>query len=350
MLCMKILAVTNMYPSIEDPDSGVFVEQQIAGLRAIGIEVEIVLVDRRSKGPFVYYQGFQRAVRHSLEAFEPDIVHCMYGGVMADRLVHMDGLPPVIVTFQGTDLMGERASWFLRRMLTRHGVVCSIRAAIRSAAIIVVGSKMVHYLPESVRSKTNIIPCGIDLTRFRPLPLGECMQRLCWRRDCFHVTFAFGTDDPVKRLWLAQAVVEAVNKLGFPTELHILKDVCNEEVLYWLNASNALLLTSAQEGSPTIVKEALACGLPIVSVDVGDVAEQTAWFPDCRIVGHDVLELTNGLVSILQNADQPFSRHEPDHFDHLERFSHLKIAKRLGSLYTRVLAENAAASAQRTQS
>jgi len=51
----------------------------------------------------------------------------------------------------------------------------------------------------------------------------------------------------------------------------------------WLNASNVLLLTSLHEGSPTVVKEALACGLPVVSVDVGDVAERIEGIEGCHL-------------------------------------------------------------------
>jgi glycosyltransferase involved in cell wall biosynthesis len=51
----------------------------------------------------------------------------------------------------------------------------------------------------------------------------------------------------------------------------------------WLNASNVLLLTSLTEGSPNIVKEALACDLPVVSVEVGDVSERIREIEGCYL-------------------------------------------------------------------
>ena len=69
--------------------------------------------------------------------------------------------------------------------------------------------------------------------------------------------------------------------------MHELKGIPNSEVPYYLNASNVLLLTSLQEGSPTIVKEALACDLPVVSVNVGDVQERIEGIEGCYLASSD---------------------------------------------------------------
>src|SRR4051794_22439880 len=106
---MKILAITNVYPSAESPASGVFIEQQIQGLLSRGLQVQLMFLDRRREGPLIYYR-LGTDLRTTVSQFAPDVIHVMYGGVMASQVTRQTGLPPVIVTFHGSDLLGENLS------------------------------------------------------------------------------------------------------------------------------------------------------------------------------------------------------------------------------------------------
>src|SRR6266851_575752 len=101
---MRILAITNMYPSAAFPGRGVFVEEQVKGLRSIGLEVRVLFVDRREEGPLVYYR-LRNKIGAAVAEFEPDVIHVMYGGVMADQIVRRHHARPVAVTFHGSDLL-----------------------------------------------------------------------------------------------------------------------------------------------------------------------------------------------------------------------------------------------------
>src|SRR6266571_195285 len=134
---MRVLAVTNIYPSAELPASGVFIEQQIKGLSAIGVEVRVLFIDRRREGPMAYYRLGPRIGR-AVGEFAPDLLHIMYGGVMADQITRQQALPPVMVTFHGSDLLGENLSGWRRKLMSRYGVWCSKNAARRAEGVIVV--------------------------------------------------------------------------------------------------------------------------------------------------------------------------------------------------------------------
>src|SRR5207245_1424254 len=126
-----------------------------------------------------------------------------------------------------------------------------------------------------------------------------CKRRLGWSTQSFHVLFASSNGDPVKRPWLASAAVAKMsNPQDRPAELHYLAGIPNGEVPVWLNACDVLLLTSLHEGSPTVVKEALACGLPIVSVDVGDVAERIEDLEGCHLARPQPAELAAKLDQV----------------------------------------------------
>jgi glycosyltransferase involved in cell wall biosynthesis len=113
------------------------------------------------------------------------------------------------------------------------------------------------------------------------------------------VLFATNNDDPVKRPELAREAVRRLESKGHRAELHVLRGVPNTEVPVWLNAADAVLLTSHQEGSPTIVKEALACGRPIVSVRVGDVPARIGGVHGCHLVDADPDALAHGLEAVM---------------------------------------------------
>jgi teichuronic acid biosynthesis glycosyltransferase TuaC len=279
---MRILAVTNVYPTAQVPSAGIYIEQQIKGLRRIGLDVEVMFVNRLQEGMKVYL-GLGKRIRSEIERLQPDIVHVMYGGIMADQITRAVNDKPTVVTFHGSDLLGEHLSGFLRQLIAGYGVWSSWKAARRANGIVVVSEVLRDALPEDVdRSKVKIIPCGIDLERFKPLNRHVCRERLGWDANRFHVLF-YHSNDPVKRPDLAQAAVEAAKRLGINAEMHFLHGVPNSDVPIWINASDVLLLTSLHEGSPTIVKEALACNLPVVSVDVGDVREQIQGIKGCYL-------------------------------------------------------------------
>ena len=280
---MRILTITNMYPSVKAPHSGVFVEQQITGLRAIGLEVDLMVVERLEKG-MTSYVGLGRRVRSRVRALQHTVVHVMYGGVMANIVTRAVTDRPTVVTFHGSDLLGENLSGCVRRMIAGYGVRASWEAARRASQIVTVSEALKNALPNDVdRSKVRVIPCGIDLERFKPLDQRACQNALGWDRDEFHVLFPANGGDPVKRFHLAQSAVDLLNASRIKTQIHQLRGIDNRQVPLWLNASDVLLLTSLHEGSPTIIKEALACDLPVVSVDVGDMSERLNGISGCYL-------------------------------------------------------------------
>ncbi len=328
---MRILAVTNMYPTPERPTNGIFVEQQIRGLRAKGVEMEVFFVDRLSQGMSCYYR-MRRALAVAVERFEPDLLHVMYGGVMADQVTRQFSGWPLVVTFHGSDLFGENHSGWVRKWISHYGVLCSRKAAWRARGIVVVSRFLEGLLPSGVdRSKVRIIPCGVDLERFEPQDREECRRRLGWAVDGFHVLFASNAGDPVKRPALAREAVALLRRSGVRAELHYLREVPYADVPRWLNASDAVILTSFQEGASTIVKEALACNVPVVSVDVGDVAERIEGIEGCYLAESDAVDLAEKLRRVHDGPRRVQGR------ERMQDLSIERIAERLGDFYEEVL-------------
>ena len=291
-----------MYPIPEDPASGVFIEQQIKGLRQAGLEVDIQLVDRDRKGMQAYFH-MGRQLREQLVQSRPDVVHIMYGGVMADIATHTIQDIPTLVTFHGSDLLEDHSSGVLKRLAANYGVHASHRAARRASGIVVVSKQLRSQLPDDIaQDKIRVIPCGIDTERFKPLDRDACRRQIGWSKDRFHVLFPANSGSPVKRPELARAVIAAAIQSGLPAELHYLAGMPNDDVPVWLNASDALLLTSLHEGSPTVVKEALACNIPIVSVDVGDVRERIEGIAGCYLASADPSDLADKLRSVAASS------------------------------------------------
>jgi teichuronic acid biosynthesis glycosyltransferase TuaC len=288
---MRVLAVTNIFPTPRSPAIGTFVEQQVLGLRRIGIDVEVMHVDRRERGMRSYFT-MGAELRSRIEKFQPDVVHVMYGGVLAELVTRITTDRPTVVSFCGSDLLGELLSGSMRRIISECGVLASHIAARRAVGIVVKSRNLEEALPTNVtRSKVRIIANGIDVERFRPLDQVDCRNKLRWDPNKFHVLFPTNNGDPCKRLYLAQAAVDDANRSGLNAELHQLHGVPHEEVPLWLNASNVVLLTSLHEGSPNVIKEALACNVPVVSVDVGDVSERVEGIQGCHIAMPDPEDL-----------------------------------------------------------
>lgn len=230
------------------------------------------------------YFRMLKPLRAAVAEASPALLHVMYGGVMADRVMRWNWGIPKVVTFHGSDLLGENLSGRWRQWLSRYGVHCSRRAARKAQGVVVVSEGLRRALPRGLEeSRVRVIPCGIDLNRFQPAVKATCQRQLGWHEGIFHVLFASNNGDPVKRPGLASSAVGALQGAGVRAELHFMQGVPYAEVPIWMNASDALILTSVQEGSPTVVKEALACGVPVVSVDVGDVGERIEGIAGCYL-------------------------------------------------------------------
>lgn len=328
---MRILAVTNIYPTRQHPALGIFVEQQIQGLRQLGHEVEVVFLNRMEKGVSAY-RGLRREIGARVAAFKPDVVHVMYGGVMASLVTRVVTLTPIVVTFHGSDLLGEHLSGVLRKVISGYGIYASWNAARRAKGIVVVSRLLQDSLPDDIdRSKVRIIPCGIDLDRFRPLDRHQCRDKLGWDANDFHILFNGNSEDPVKRPLLARDTVVALIRMGSHATLHELRGVPNQDVPVWLNACDVILLTSRHEGSPTIIKEALACNVPVVSVDVGDVREQIQGLAGCYLALPDPDDLAAKLALVCSGPSRIEGRLR------MQELSLENVARRLVAFYGEVL-------------
>jgi len=344
-MTLRVLAVTNMYPSLESPGVGTFIEQQVAGLRRVGdVEVEVLHADRLTEGMSVYRRLGDR-LRAAIERHRPDVLHVMYGGVLADVSTRAAGSVPTVVSFCGSDLLGEPSEGVVRRMAIRYGLAASKRAARRALGIIVKSRNLRDALPTGTDPRRVwTIPNGVDLSRFKPMVALSCRQRLGWdadrakdgtASDRLHVLFPSHPGHPRKRYALALAAVERLRASGRDVELHTLKAVPHDEIPLWINASDCVLLTSTHEGSPNIVKEALACDRAVVSVDVGDVSERLEGVEGCFVSAATPRDLSLALDRVRERGGRVEGR------SRMSELSIERVARRLLEVYRAVVSSPA---------
>jgi teichuronic acid biosynthesis glycosyltransferase TuaC len=330
---MRALVVTNMYPNDAHPDDGTFVAAQVESLRDVGIDVELLFVNRLVAGRQVY-RSLGKTVRASLNTVNPDVVHVMYGGVMSDVVTKAIHERPVLVSFCGSDLLGIDGG-AVKKLSARFGVAASKRAAVRAAGIVVKSENLLEALPRGIdNSRVWLLPNGVDLRRFRPMDRLECRHRLGWDPSRRHVLFPANPTRPEKRFGLAEACVAQLNQSGADVELHVLRDVPHDQVPFWLNAAEAILVTSTHEGSPNAVKEALACNVPVVSVDVGDVRARIGGIDGCFIADPTPEDLAAKLGRVLE-CEAPIAAREQ-----MSEISVERVAEKLRKIYGTLARDN----------
>ena len=187
--------------------------------------------------------------------------------------------------------------------------------------------EMETLLVSSARSRNTVIPDGVDRRRFFPQDRAEARADLGWPSDSPIVLVAGRTEAPEKRLWLAQEVIRRAGAEIPDIDLRIANGVPPSEMPARYAAVDCLLHTSVSEGSPNVIKEALACNLPVVATPAGDVRELLRGVNGCAVCEADPIALASALVDILRHHPRSNGR------QHTERLSIDATAQRTIDCY-----------------
>jgi glycosyltransferase involved in cell wall biosynthesis len=322
---LRVLAVI---PGNGQGSSFIFARRQVQSLQPFAIAVEPFFFDTR-KSLFTFVQNC-RVLRRAAREFRPDIVHVHYGTITAlGCALVMNN--PLIVTLRGSDLNPEPGFSWLR---TRLGIVCSQLASLRCRKVICVSRQLAARLWWR-KDRIAIIPTGVDLRVFTPVGRSEARRLLGWGADESVLLFNAGRAPAVKGLDLAEEVVARLSR-SRRIRFEVMRgDVLPERVPLLMSGADCLLVTSRSEGSPNVVKEALACALPVVSVDIGDVRERLEGVRPSCIVSQSPDEIAMAVHEILA---KPTRSNGPEV---VEVISDHHIAEQLLALYRSALAPQA---------
>jgi glycosyltransferase involved in cell wall biosynthesis len=266
--------------------------RQIESLRAAGLEVDVLQV--RGLPALKYLQTLPEFHRRAARA---DVIHAHYS--YSGWLARTSLKKPLVISFMGEDVLGTPDSNGRISRLSRFDVRMSRRLARLADAVIVKSHEMAAVIAP-VRS--HVLPNGVDVDAFRPMPRAEARHQLGWPDDRRYVLFPGNPAQPRKGFaWAQRALERASARSSDPLELRPLWPVAPADVPLYMNACDAMLLTSYHEGSPNVLKEAMACNLPVVSVPIGDVAERTAGVSGYRVRPRDAEQLADALLSTLQD-------------------------------------------------
>lgn len=270
---MKILVVASYNKNRFAP----FIVEQVEALKQVGCEVDYFgVVGKGIKG---YLSAFT-TLRKKIKSFKPDVIHAHYG--LSGLLANLQRTVPVVTTYHGSDINVSQVLRFskIAMRLSKWNIFVSQR----------------NVNIAKPKKKYILLPCGVNLPNYVEEDICAVQQQLNWNSNNKYILFAGAFDNTVKNAKLAQDSVSLIEN----AELIELKGYTREQVTALLYASDAFLMTSFTEGSPQVIKEAMACGCPIVSVDVGDVAERIKGLEGCYIAersSHDIAEKLNKVFS-----------------------------------------------------
>lgn len=315
----RVLTVTGIYPTKRQPHAGTFIKSQVDSLLEAGLEVEIIH-PQPGLALLRYMSATWQVFRKTLSGTF-DVVHAHYGlWCLAALLGSALARTPVVGSFLGDDLLGTPTgdgAFSKKSLLIVH---CSRWLCRRVNAVIVKSREMAEAAGRgqrrfrSVEKKIAVVANGVDFNLFQPVPRGLARAALGWKQDRFYILFGNDPQIPRKNYALAEAAVAQLSASGRDVELIVANGLAQEQVARSINASNALILPSLSEGSPNIVKEAMACNVPVVATDVGDVAEVIGKTAGCAVCPPDAEALALALEKALR-YERTTGREDIQHLD-----------------------------------
>jgi len=310
---MRVLTMTNMYPTDADPAFGTFVADQVAALRAHPrIErCDVLFIDGRTNR-WNYARAIVR-MRRALARHPVDVVHAHYG--LTGAIATSQRRVPAVVTYHTGDL--ELSRW------QREVSGIAYRLA---ADNICVSRHAMDRLPGPAHHLT----CGVDTSLFVPVDRGAARRHFGVGADEVALLFPSSPDRPKKAYPRFAEVVAELRRRGLAIhELH-LRGLRREQVPAILAAADVMVMTSLQEGAPVAVMEALACGLGIVATPVGDVASMLDGARNARVLPFEVAQFADAVAAVARDGTGARSA-DPQS----ERFSTEVVTERLVTILER---------------
>ena len=307
---MKILIVCRWHGD----HAAAFIMEQVDALRSLGHDVQYVTAKNGGIGGYVeLYRNLRKAIRE----IQPDIVHAHYG--ICGLIANLQRQVPVVTTYPGSDINDKkiRPISVMAMRLSKYNLFMSKRQI----------AKVQRYAkPE----KTEIVRYGILSDLFVEQDKSKARKAMGLEADKKYVLFSSKFTRLGKDPNLAKAAVALVDNAEL---LPLTGGYIKEEMVSLMNAVDAAIVTSKSEGSPQFTKEVMACGCPIVSVDVGDVAEQVEGLEGCYIAKTREPE---EIAELLKKAIAFGKTNGHQHIKDM-RLDNVQVAERLGEIYERIL-------------
>jgi len=284
--------------------------EQGESLKRLGVVVDYFNI--RGQG-FLGYLSNLPALKKEIKEKRYDLIHAHYG--LSGLLSVLQRRVPVVITFHGSDI------WNIKiRSL------CILASYLSAWNIFI--SKTLKSQAKGLRKKnSSIIPCGVDLKTFFPMDKKKAREQLGMKEGKKYILFSSAFSNKIKNYSLAKEAVKYIPN----AELIELKGYSKNEVNLLMNACDALLVTSIKESGPLVVKEAMACNLPIVTTKVGDVEEIINDIKGCFIIRYDPKEAYEKIKKALNFGKKTLGR------DKINAYDMNLISERLKYIYFKVI-------------
>lgn len=265
---MRVLVVTNFMPDEQAPQRGRWVFDQVDEVRKRGIEADLFTFPRGRNE----YVPATRRLRELLKRERYDLVHAHYG--LAGWVAKLAGAKPLIATFHGTDVRHPIVGPMSHRLVWRVELVSTVSRALFETEN---GRPGLPPVPGSA-----VLPCGPDLERFGRLPRAEARRALGLEPEGRYLFFPANPNRPEKRH-------DRAAELAAACEADLLSggSIEPEQMPTWINAADAVLITSDYEGFGMAAIEALACDVPVLSTPVGIAPYALAGIAGCLCARFD---------------------------------------------------------------
>lgn len=316
---MKVLVVcSGNVPDFDFKMHQSFIYEQIESIKSnCDINYDVFFI--RGKKLLGYLKNI-RLLKLRIRSYSPDLVHAHFG--LSGLLAIMQFKAPVVVTFHGSD-----CNYFL------NSIISNI-VHIFARYSIFVTLNLYNKLWVKIKNKTSIIKCGLSLDEFIYLDKYFARSELKLDIEKLYILFASSFDNKVKNYNLAEQSMRILNLEN--VEVIELKNKTRAEVNLLLNSVNLLLLTSFSEGSPQIIKEAMACKCPIVATDVGDIKEIIGDTDGCYITTFDPNDVAEKIKLAIEFSKK---KARTNGREKVLKYDNKVIASKIYKIYEQVIEE-----------
>ncbi len=239
-----------------------------------------------------------------------EVVHAHYS--LSGMVASLAGARPLVVSLMGSDV---KASTLLKYIIRGFNTIFWKNVIVKSQDM----------KEDAGLKEAHVIPNGVDFKKFKPIAREEAIQVTGWDPDQKHILFAANPNRPEKNFKLAKAAFDHIKNDHL--QLQKLVDIPNEKMPYYFNAADVILLTSLWEGSPNVIKEAVACNCKIVAVDVGDIKKVISEIKGCYVTGFDEKEIAQKILDCLALENKTTGR------DTISYLDSVTIAENLTEVY-----------------